>query len=208
LANAVYFNAAWASKFDQSGTSDHAFHRIDQSTVTVPMMRQLGTFNHTRVGEADAIELLYDGQEVSMVIIVPHDLPALEAALDVAYLARVDANLAPTQVDLRMPKFEVESAVSLTRTLQNMGMRSAFAPDADFSAMSDTPLAITDVLHKAMIKLDENGTEAAAATAVVAGATFAPPVPLELTIDRPFIYLIRDIETKTVIFAGRIVDPS
>ncbi|MCB1756326.1 MAG: serpin family protein [Gammaproteobacteria bacterium] len=206
LTNAIYFNAAWAAKFDENSTRDGDFNALDGGAVSVPMMSQMAGFNYTKAGDIDAIELPYDGGEVSMVILLPDDLEAFEARLDTALLTEIDAGLAPAMVDLTMPKFEIESTLPLTRTLQDMGMTSAFI-NADFTGMADASLAISDVFHKAFIKLDENGTEAAAATAVVVGETSVPVADVTLTIDRPFLYLIRDVETGTVIFIGRVVAP-
>jgi serpin B len=107
-----------------------------------------------------------------------------------------------------MPKFEFDSAFSLADTLAGMGMSVAFSPSADFSGMTgNRDLAISDVLHKAFVSVDEAGTEAAAATAVVMKLTAAPEQPVEVTVDRPFVFLIRDIETGAVLFLGRVVDP-
>jgi len=108
-----------------------------------------------------------------------------------------------------MPKFEFDSQFSLKDTLAGMGMRDAFSPDdADFSGMTDNrELFISDVIHKAFVAVDEAGTEAAAATAVIVGVTAVPPSPVEITIDRPFIFLIRDIQTGAILFVGRVLNP-
>ncbi len=114
------------------------------------------------------------------------------------------------QVALSMPKFEYESSFGLKQPLTTLGMEDAFIPEAaDFSGMDGRrDLFIQDVLHKAFVSVDEAGTEAAAATAVIVGTTSMPPEPIEVKIDRPFIYLIRDIETGTVLFVGRVLNPN
>jgi len=113
------------------------------------------------------------------------------------------------QVNLTMPKFEFESEFSLKKILTAMGMPVAFSADADFSGMTgNRDLFIDDVLHKAFVSVDEAGTEAAAATAVIMTLTAVPAPPVEVTVDRPFIFLIRDIETGAILFVGRVVNPS
>jgi serpin B len=110
---------------------------------------------------------------------------------------------------LAMPKWEVESQFSLPEALKKLGMRDAFTAQADFSGMTGSPdLFISDVLHKAFVSVDEKGTEAAAATAVIMKLTSAPMNPVQVSLDRPFIYLIRDIETGSILFMGRVLDPS
>jgi len=108
-----------------------------------------------------------------------------------------------------MPKFEFESEFGLVDTLDNMGMPASFSAQADFSGMNGTrDLAITDILHKAFVSVDEAGTEAAAATAVIIGETAMPGEPVEVTVDRPFVFLIRDIKTDSILFIGRVMNPS
>jgi serpin B len=109
-----------------------------------------------------------------------------------------------------MPKFRMETSFGLNDALADLGMKAAFDPaTADFSGMDGTrDLYITDVIHKAFVEVDESGTEAAAATAVIVGTTSVPADPIKVTIDRPFLFLIRDIETGTVLFLGRVMDPS
>jgi serpin B len=118
-------------------------------------------------------------------------------------------DLAPKQVTLSMPKFEIESSFSLVDALTALGMPVAFSPDADFSGMTgNRELAISDVVHKAFVSVDEAGTEAAAATAVMMKFTAAPAEPIPVTVDRPFIFAIRDVETGALLFVGRVIDPS
>ena len=124
-------------------------------------------------------------------------------------MGQITANLETQQVALTMPEFEYESEFSLVNTLAEMGMPIAFSGMADFSGMTgNRELMIGDVLHKAFVSVDEAGTEAAAATAVVMELTAHPGMPVQVTIDQPFIYMIRDIETETVLFAGRVLNPN
>jgi serpin B len=212
LTNAIYFNAAWAYPFDEDMTADGPFYLLDGGQVSVPMMKQTQSFGYAEGEGYQAIELPYDGDELSMVILLPEagQFEAFEAGLQTQQVSDIISGLQPTEVALTMPQFEFESEFSLKDTLADMGMPIAFSPDdANFSGMTGTPdLYISEVIHKAFISVDEAGTEAAAATAVIMNRCSAPyEPPVEVTIDRPFIFLIRDIETGTILFAGRVVNP-
>jgi len=212
LTNAVYFNAAWASQFEEAMTSQGDFHLVDGGMVQVPMMRQMEGFRYADMAGYKAVELPYDGHELSMVLLVPDEggFANFEETLDSTVVDRAIDALETTQVSLAMPKFKLESSLSLSEALVALGMTDAFSPGvADFSGMDGTrDLYISEVIHKSFVEVDEAGTEAAAATAVVMEATAAPMQPIELTVDRPFIFLIRDVETETVLFVGRVMDPS
>jgi serpin B len=212
LTNAIYFNAAWEYPFDKKMTADGQFYLLDGRQVTVPMMKETKSFGYTEGEGYQAVELPYDGRELSMVILLPAsgNFGAFEGGLEAQQVCDIISDLQPTQVALTMPKFEFESEFSLKDTLSAMGMPDAFSPDeADFSGMTgNAELFISDVVHKAFVAVDEAGTEAAAATAVIVGTTSAPGEPTaEVTIDRPFIFLIRDIETGTILFVGRVLNP-
>ena len=211
LTNAVYFKAAWEEPFDEALTQDGSFHRLDCSQVTVPMMRQNAGCGYAAGNGYRAIELRYEGGELSMVIFLPDAarFAEFEAALDAARVDAIAQALAPRDLALTMPRFSFTRDFSLVEVLSAMGMPIAFTGGADFSGMNGSQdLFIQGVLHKAFVAVDEEGTEAAAATAVIVGLTAAPPSELNVTIDRPFIFVIRDIETKTILFAGRVLDPS
>jgi serpin B len=210
LTNAIYFNAAWEYPFDEDMTANGPFYLVDGGQVSVPMMRQTESFGYTDGEGYQAVELLSDGGELSMVILLPAsgNLEAFEEGLQVQQVNDIINGLQPTEVALTMPKFEFESEFSLKDTLTEMGMPIAFSGDADFSGMTGTrDLSISAVLHKAYVSVDEAGTEAAAATAVIVGETAMPGQSAEVTIDRPFIFLIRDIETGAVLFIGRVLNP-
>ena len=210
LTNAIYFNAAWEYPFDEDITQDGVFHLLDGSQVTVPMMSQKESFGYAEGDGYQAVELPYDGDELSMVILLPTSgqFESFEEALDAAQVDGIIGSLERWQVDLTMPKFEFDSSFSLLEALSAMGMPIAFSGSADFSGMTgNRELYIADVVHKAFVSVDEEGTEAAAATAVVMELTAMPDV-VEVTIDRPFIFLIRDIETGTILFVGRTLNPS
>ena len=210
LTNAIYFNAAWKYPFNGNITSDAPFYLLDGGQVTVPMMKQTRTFGYAEGEGYQAVELLYDGVALSMVILLPAsgNFEAFEQGLQAQKVSDIIDGQQFREVDLSMPKFEYDSEFSLKDTLTGMGMRDAFSDDADFSGMTgNRELLISDVLHKAFVSVDEAGTEAAAATAVVmAGSGLEPPA--EVTIDRPFIFLIRDIKTGAIIFVGRVLDPA
>ena len=211
LTNAIYFNAAWAEPFEAEATVDGLFHLLDGSEITVPMMQQTESFGYAEGEGYQAVELPYDGGELSMVILLPEKggFEAFEASLASERIAEIVGSLAHKQVALAMPKFEFESDFSLKDTLAALGMPIAFSGDADFSGMTgDRDLFIADVIHKAFVSVDEAGTEAAAATAVVMARLSMPEEPVEVTVDRPFVFMIRDIETNTVLFVGRVVNPS
>ena len=211
LTNAIYFNAAWLNPFEENLTDDAAFHLLGGGEVTVPMMRQTESFGYAEGEGYQTVELLYDGGELSMVILLPEigRFEALEDSLDSDYVDSILRGVDYGQVALTMPKFEFESEFGLVDTLDNMGMPAAFSAQADFSGMNGTrDLVITDILHKAFVSVDEAGTEAAAATAVIIGEKAMPGEPVEVTVDRPFVFLIRDIETDSILFVGRVMNPS
>jgi serpin B len=211
LTNAIYFNAAWASPFNEGATSDGAFHLLNGDEVIVPTMRQTESFGHAESDDYQAIELPYDGNELSMVILLPGsgEFNTFDSSLNSQKLDEILGELEYKQVDLTMPKFEFETSFALKDTLSEMGMPVAFSGDADFSGMTgNRELSITAVVHKAFVSVDEAGTEAAAATAVIVGETSAPAEPIEVKIDRPFIFLIRDIETGSLLFVGRVLNPA
>jgi serpin B len=212
LTNAIYFNAAWENPFDEDITADGPFYLLDGGQVTVPMMTQTESFGYTDGEGYQAVELPYDGSELSMVILLPAsgNFQAFEKGLQAQQVDAIINDLQNTDVSLTMPKFEFDSEFSLKDTLAGMGMPDAFSGDADFSGMTgNRELFISDVVHKAFVAVDEAGTEAAAATAVIAGGA-APPAehPVQITIDHPFIFLIRDIETGAILFVGRVLNPA
>jgi len=210
LTNAIYFNAAWQYPFDEDATKDGPFHLLDGGEVTVPMMRQGKSLGCAEGEGYQAVELPYDGRQLSMLILLPRAgrFETFEKSLDTQRVNDILKNLASRQVALTMPRFEFESSFSLGETLAAMGMADAFS-NADFSGMTGSrDLFIADVVHKAFVSVDEDGTEAAAATAVIMPTSGPPGTTVEVTIERPFIFLIRDIETGAILFVGRVVNPS
>lgn len=212
LTNAIYFNAAWLYPFDEKATAEGDFHLLTGS-IKVPMMRQTEPqpFGYAKGTGYQAVELPYDGSEISMVILLPDKgtFDPFENALNAELVSQISKDLRPEHVALTMPSFEFEAQFALGATLKKMGMSDAFDPQlADFSGMDGTKdLYIFDAFHKAFVLVDEKGTEAAAATAVVIGIESAPPPSIKVAVDRPFIFLIRDIATNTTLFVGRVMDP-
>jgi serpin B len=211
LTNAIYFSAAWAEPFDENQTQDGTFTLLDGSQVAVPMMHHTASYGYAEGEGYQVIDLPYDGGELSMVILLPDEgaFGSIESSLDAERVGAIVDGLVYQEVALTSPKFEVESGFSLVEALTEMGMPIAFSMEADFSGMDGTrELYIGEVLHKSFITVDETGTEAAAATAVEMQLKGAPMEPLTVTVDRPFIFFIRDVETGTILFVGRVVNPS
>ena len=211
LANAIYFQADWSSPFEKGLTHDGQFSLLDGSKVSVPMMNQTVAYNYTRGQDFQALELPYLGYEMSMVILHPDPAHFIEFEkdLDAGQLETIVAQLESTDLQLSMPKFEYEMNLPLAKVLQDMGIEDAFKLElADFSGMDGRKeLYIQDVLHKAFVAVDEKGTEAAAATAIVVGVESAPVEQTSVKIDSPFIFLIRDMETGSILFLGRVLNP-
>ncbi len=211
LTNAIYFNAAWLFQFEEQSTSMDTFTLLNGSSVTTSMMNQTECFNYMEGESYKAIELPYDGNEIAMIILVPDagTFETFEENLDLTLVSSIIENLSSTNIDLKMPKWEFDSDFSLSGALKGMGMTDAFINGiADFYGIDGTQfLFISDVVHKAFVLVDESGTEAAAATGVIFGFISVPPPPIDFTINRPFIFFIRDIETDTILFIGRVLNP-
>ena len=212
LSNAIYFNAGWLYPFQEKATADGAFHLLNGSTVTVPMMQQSERLSYAEGQGYQAVELPYVGGELSMVILLPAEgqFQAFAQGLDGSRLAVILQSAEQTQVALTLPRFKYESSVRLKDALVRLGMVQAFdVMAADFTGMTARPeLFIDNVYHKAFVAVDEKGTEAAAATAVVMQLKGMPAQPVQVRVDRPFIFLIRDIETGAVLFLGHVVNPA
>ena len=211
LVNAVYLDATWALPFSPDATFDAPFTLLDGTQVTVPTMHQSIS---TLYGEGDgwrAIDLPYTGDELSLLIVVPDDgrFDDVQAALSAGLLDQVRASLTAGEVDLSLPKFQIRTQAGLSEALQGLGMTDAFDPNAaDFSGISTADqLYVSDVIHEAFIAVDEDGTEAAAATAVIIGTTSAPVSMIELNVDHPFLFFLQDRATGAVLFVGRVMNP-
>jgi serpin B len=210
LTNAIYFRASWARPFDPQQTRPSPFHRLDGSTLDVPTMSQGLAAGYAEGDGWRAAELTYSGDELSMVLLVPDSgsFDSFEASLDGPRARSIIEGLATRQLRLSMPLFEIRSRPALKSALVALGMRDAFGPGAaDLSGIDGTrSLFVSDALHEGYVSVDEAGTEAAAATAVIIGVTAAPETAV-LEVDRPFLFLIRDVPTGAILFVGRVVDP-
>ncbi len=214
LTNAIYFKAAWAIPFDRDLTHNAPFSPPMGDCVSVSMMilppggGENGEMPQAYRGEGfRAIQLPYENNQLGMVLLLPDEgnYSFFEENLSAAILDEAISGLSPFSGRVLMPKFAAEGDFSLSDLLQALGMVDAFAGQADFTGIvSSRELSISEVLHKATITVDEAGTEAAAATAVIIRYT---SVPEEIVVDRPFILLIRDFETGAILFMGRIMNP-
>jgi serpin B len=216
LTNAIYMKAAWGSPFYTSMTKPGPFHAAGGKEVRVPLMEETGpSFSYAEIDGAKVLDLPYASSGLSMLVVLPKALDglhALERAMTATSITRWAAAPSPQRVHVVLPRFRITAGLSLAETLEKMGMPSAFdARTADFSGMDGThQFFISAVVHQAFVAVDEAGTEAAAATAVMmpAGASAHEALPAEFVADHPFLFCIRDRRTGAVLFAGRVVDPS
>jgi serpin B len=216
LVNAIYFLGSWLERFRPEATHSAPFHVSGSETKDVPTMNQTGEYRVVSRDGLTAVELPYEGRSLSMLLLVPErvdGLPAVEAALDSRMLDSLVGALRYEEVRLSLPRFEVDPSepLSLGDELRAMGMPLAFDERrADFRGITGSPegLCISRVFHKGFVKVDEKGTEAAAATAVVMMARGGPiDPPRRVQVDRPFLFLIRDNASGMVLFLGRVSDP-
>jgi serpin B len=210
LGDAVHFNAAWKTPFEPAGTRFASFTRRDGSSIEVPTMTATQNLNYGEGSDYAALQLPYADGELSMVLLLPPPggLDEFEATLTADRLASIVAKLERRSVALTLPCFKIESSVNLQDQLARLGMPIAFTDAADFSGVNGRGgLSLSAVIHQAFVDVDEAGTEAAAATTVGFTPT-AAYLPTQLRFERPYIFLIRDGATGTVLFLGRVDDPS
>ena len=215
LTNAIYFKGTWAIPFDTEDTLDEDFTTINDEIIKVPMMYLSPEDALLPYAETDNVQILempYEGEEISMIILLPKEqsLDALERSLTIEQLHELKSMLSKEEVEVYLPKFKFETKYFMKEDLSALGMPTAFTYDADFSKMAGTTdLFIQDVIHQAFIEVNEEGTEAAAATAVV-GVTASEPILINpiFRADHPFIFIIQQKETGAILFIGRVVDPS
>jgi serpin B len=211
LTNAIWFKASWASQFRPEATADRSFANRNGSSSSVPFMSNRLTVPYAQVDGCQAIDIPYAGDNLSMLVIMPTSgtFDGFLAALTPAVVDDLARSLTVKDINLLLPKFTFDTTADLSAMLQSLGMSDAFhRGSADFSGIDGLrDISVGAVLHKAFIAVDENGTEAAAATAVGLSTTTIsdPAPPLLLTIDHPFIFLIRDRQTGLILFMGKVV---
>jgi serine protease inhibitor len=218
LTNAIYFKGTWQDQFDKEATQKEEFHQSAAQWVMTPMMHRTGGYRYYDGGTFQALELPYGGNEISMVVLLPKQtdgLAALEQTFTSSSARDWIQKLEPTdKVILTLPRFTMTQQFELSSTLSEMGMAQAFSSAADFSGMTGKPdFAISAAIHKAFIDVDEQGTEAAAATAVVMYATamqqrFPEPPPIVFRADHPFLFILLDTKSGSMLFLGRVADPT
>ncbi|MBN2666740.1 MAG: serpin family protein [Bacteroidales bacterium] len=212
LINAIYFKGQWKLKFDESKTVDEAFFTTGSSQVTVPMMKQKKDFKVYEENGFKIAEFPYGQGNYVMDVILPDEKEGLNNTLAIInsrdYELWVD-QMAEQEIVVSFPRFKYGYKRSLKDILSDMGMGIAFTDNADFSNISEQfDLLLNDVAHQTFIETNEEGTEAAAATVVTVGTTSMPPPPLEFKMDHPFLYIIRETSTNSILFMGRVSDPS
>jgi serpin B len=214
LTNAIYFKAEWDSKFARETTRSRAFRVTPDRNVEVPTMAQTAKFNYLEGDTFQLLEMPYAGKDLSMLVLLPKKadgLAELEKALSQEKLAEWQGKLEPATVVVFLPKFKVSGSFELKEVLTAMGMGRAFdSQQADFSGMTGgrDPLFIQDVIHKTFVDVNEEGTEAAGATAVVIGLGGGPPKGATFRADHPFTFWVRDNRSGSVLFVGRVADPT
>ena len=215
LTNAIYFKARWTHDFKPSATADAPFRVSASKQIAVPTMRQTHDFRYAKSDDVQVLELPYGPRgDLAMLILLPgktDGLADLERRLTGASLRKWSQELKPCQVKIDLPRFKMTSQFSLADALASMGMPLAFSEDqADFSRMSKERSFLSAVIHKAFVDVNEEGTEAAASTAIVADAAEKPldEEIVEFRADHPFVFLIRDARTQSILFLGRLADPS
>ena len=213
LTNAIYFKAKWLTQFDADKTRDMNFRVNPDKSIKVPMMQRTdrkSIFNYTQNEDLQILEMPYAGEDLSMLILLPFDddIEALENSFTIEKLTEWKKSLRKRRVKIYIPKFKFETKYFMKNTLSDLGMPTAFTNSADFSGMTGTKdLKIDKVIHQAFIEVNEEGTEAAAATGVTMMKHSKPPPTPIFKADHPFIFIIQHNETGNILFMGRVSNP-
>lgn len=212
LTNAIYFKGTWKDQFNPEKTAPAPFYLLDDKKVEVPTMARTGSYGFAQLEGLKVLELPYSDRELSMIVLLPDEdktIKQIEQQLTAENLDAWIDSISQQRVRVEIPKFKTTSSFSLGDVLQKMGMKTAFTPGADFSGMTgNRELFISAVIHKAFVEVSEEGTEAAAATAVTMMRSSIPGKLYRFIANRPFIFLIRHNETGSILFMGRIMNPS
>jgi serpin B len=212
LTSAVYFHGLWREPFDSTQTRPEPFHPAQGPAVETPFMRQTSAYSHTATNNAHVVELPYRDGPWSLLLVVPKardGLAEVEAGLGPEWIDSRVAELAPRPVALRMPRLEIRTGRDLSEPLQSLGLKTAFSTQADFTGLSADArkVALAAVRQVALLKLDEEGTEAVAATGAP-GSLKSEAEPVEVIADHPFLLLIREKSSGTIGFIARVADPT
>lgn len=214
LTNAIYFKGSWADPFKKEATRNEAFTLADGKKIDVPMMHRQAMYRYAEDESIQLLELPYAQNELSMIVILPRKadgLAGVEKAIDAKWLAGLSKQRQKRDVDLTLPRFKMTAEFELAKVLREMGMPLAFDPNrADFSGMtSKEGLMISKVIHQAFVDVNEEGTEAAAATAVtmMPMSAMIPQPPVVFKADHPFLFVIRENKSNTILFMGKLVNP-
>lgn len=214
ITNAMYFNGKWSIWFDDRKTSDESFWIDGDTSVKVPMMKDIDMYNYEETSELKILEKDYLGGKLSMLILLPQDrdgIESLEESLDLQKLYDLKGKMTKTPLTIHMPKFEFDTQYNLIDKMQELGVERAFDENrANFDGITEgEQLFIKQAVHKAFVDVNEEGTEAAAVTALVARAQSGPPEPrYEFIADHPFIFIIQEKNTEEILFMGRVADPT
>ncbi|MBN1962058.1 MAG: serpin family protein [Deltaproteobacteria bacterium] len=222
LVNTIYFKAHWKNLFDTKNTTELPFILNDGTEINVPMMQQTHIMGYAQGDGYQIVQLMYEGNEVAMILIVPDAPEVSDRTNDISHFTQlsnqinadfIDAavsQLQSHQVNLTLPKWHASTYLKLRTVLEALGMHEAFTQQADFSGMTGSKdLYIDSVIHQADISVDEYGTEAVAATVVMMAPTSLPPdETVTLNINRPFFYVICDLDTGSILFIGRVSNPA
>jgi len=212
LVNAIYFNGNWNSPFKEEKTKKDTFFIYSECSTQTDFMNKTITLKYYKDNLAKVVEIPYEGKEISMMIILPHErygMKKLESKLNDELYNKYIRSLYETKVDLALPKFKFSADYELNDPLKELGMESAFNEDADFSGITEKKeLFISDVIHKSFVDVNEKGTEAAAATGVVFRKSSAIMKTSKFNADHPFIFIIKDNKSSSILFLGRIMNPN
>lgn len=211
LTNAIYFKGKWLLQFDKERTKEADFNISENERIKVQMMEMEGArFNYYEDEKVQVLEIPYDGEEISMFIFLPKsfNIDSLDKYLNCEKIEEIKNKFVKEKVNVYIPKFKIETKYFLEEILYEMGLRNAFANGADFSGITGRKeLFISKVIHKAFVEVNEEGTEAAAATGIVVELTMAKPVKI-FKVDHPFVFIIYDKKYGNILFFGRVINPS